>query len=156
MEFTNGGNMRLSKNFPMNELLTTSTGLANIPSEREKTALLYLANYLLQPIRDKFGKVTITSGFRSADVNSAIGGSPYSQHRKGEAADFETVAPLGEVYEWLVKDSKLAFGQAILESKHSANWIHLSLVRMEGKNQEALVYKNGVYSYYGIPKNGTQ
>lgn len=43
---------------------------------------------ILQQIRDHFGKpVNITSGFRSASHNKAVGGSTYSQHQYGTAAD---------------------------------------------------------------------
>ena len=44
---------------------------------------------LLQCIREHFGKpVTITSGYRTAEHNAAVGGSKSSQHLLGRAADF--------------------------------------------------------------------
>ena len=43
---------------------------------------------LLQCIREHFGKpVTITSGYRTAAHNRAVGGAFYSQHQYGRAAD---------------------------------------------------------------------
>lgn len=43
---------------------------------------------LLQDIRDHFGApVVITSGYRTAAHNKAVGGAPYSQHCYGRAAD---------------------------------------------------------------------
>ena len=43
---------------------------------------------LLQCIREHFGKpVTITSGYRTAAHNRAVGGAVYSQHQYGRAAD---------------------------------------------------------------------
>ena len=43
---------------------------------------------LLQSIRDHFGApVVITSGYRTAAHNRAVGGAPYSQHCYGRAAD---------------------------------------------------------------------
>lgn len=56
---------------------------------------------LLQCIREHFGKpVHITSGYRTAEHNAAVGGSKSSQHLLGRAADFyvegvpvATVAP---------------------------------------------------------------
>ena len=43
---------------------------------------------LLQSIRDHFGApVVITSGYRTAAHNKAVGGAPYSQHCYGTAAD---------------------------------------------------------------------
>ena len=44
---------------------------------------------LLQKIRDHFGRpVVITSGYRTAAHNAAVGGSKSSQHLLGRAADF--------------------------------------------------------------------
>ena len=43
---------------------------------------------LLQCIRERFGKpVHITSGYRTAAHNRAVGGAVYSQHQYGRAAD---------------------------------------------------------------------
>ena len=43
---------------------------------------------LLQCIREHFGKpVHITSGYRTAAHNRAVGGAVYSQHQYGRAAD---------------------------------------------------------------------
>ena len=45
---------------------------------------------LLQSIREHFGKaVTITSGYRTAAHNTAVGGSKSSQHLLGRAADIQ-------------------------------------------------------------------
>ena len=43
---------------------------------------------LLQAIREHFGKpITITSGYRTAAHNAAVGGAKSSQHLLGRAAD---------------------------------------------------------------------
>ncbi len=47
-----------------------------------------LSNFL-QQIRDHFGKpIHITSGYRCAKHNAAVGGASGSRHTKGQAADF--------------------------------------------------------------------
>ena len=68
--------MNLSNNFTLDELMATSTGLINKPDDPVEVAvnLTRLAITLLQPIRDRWGPLQITSGFRSWAVNSAVGG----------------------------------------------------------------------------------
>jgi uncharacterized protein YcbK (DUF882 family) len=41
-------------------------------NEQQKTNLLLVTKYLLDPIRKKFGPVTITSAFRSAEENKDL------------------------------------------------------------------------------------
>ncbi len=80
--------MNLSKNFSLKEMLATSTGVANVPTDQEIEKMKLLAEKILQPVRDYMGiPIRINSGFRSAGVNKSVGGSKTSQHTKGEAAD---------------------------------------------------------------------
>jgi hypothetical protein len=139
--------MKLAKNFSLDELIVTSTSGSNIPPGLHKEKLLYTANYLLQPIRDKWGPVLVNSGYRSQAVNTAIGGSSTSQHWKGEAADSRTpTADLWEVYLWVLDN--LSFGQCIYEENGAAKWIHISLPRVDKPNQQAMLFKDGKYSNY--------
>ena len=139
--------MRLSENFTLDELKVTSTSATNHPTKEDTEKLLYLCQYLLQPIRDGFGRVDVNSGYRSKGVNLAIGGSSTSQHCKGEAADIRTPdADLWKVYLWILDN--LSFGQCIYEVKGSSKWIHVSLPRVDKPNQQALLYKDGDYVNY--------
>lgn len=136
--------MKLSENFTLEELTTTSTGLPNIPDVREQEKLLYLCQCILQPIRDLWGSITVTSGFRSWKVNEAIGGAKSSQHLYGEAADIiPQQEKIDDVFRWCINNLK--FGQCIRESKNSKEWIHVSLPRLNKDNQEALIFENGIY-----------
>ena len=89
--------MQLSKNFTLEELVTTSkTALLNINREAAANSEVVLHNLkelavkVLQPIRDFYGKpVKVTSGYRSKALNTAVGGSQTSQHSHGEAADIQ-------------------------------------------------------------------
>lgn len=65
-------------------------GINNIPdSEEIWRNIEALAINVLQPIRNKFGRINISSGYRSPILNPKVGGSPNSNHCKGEAADIE-------------------------------------------------------------------
>lgn len=141
--------MILTENFTIEELTATSTGLNNAPGERESEKLLYVAAYLLQPVRSRWGRVMVTSGFRSPEVNARVGSKPTSQHTRGEAADFLPLdAGIDEVFRWIVKESGIRFGQIIRESVGGRDWIHISLPRLGGPNWQALVYDGRSYRPY--------
>lgn len=135
----------ISKNFTLEELCVTETGLPNIPDDEAKSKLLYLATYLLQPIRDKWGPVLVHSCYRSDAVNKSIGGVNTSQHLAGEAVDFSVPGVnLGMIFSWA--KANLKYGQLIDESKGpNKNWIHISLVRTNGVNQQSLIMRDGKY-----------
>lgn len=125
--------MQLSKNFSVAELSKSEAairkGLDNTPSLTVIDNLQALVDNVLQPVRDKFGPVIVTSGYRSPAVNKAIGGSTTSDHTRGQAADFEVLGmPNKELAEW-IRDN-LKFTQLILEfpSKNDPNagWVHCS------------------------------
>lgn len=80
----------LTRHFSLAELIVTNTGLDNWPSDVIRQRLRKLAQYLEQ-VREKCGgrALIITSGYRSAAVNRAVGGSVTSAHRKGWAADIQ-------------------------------------------------------------------
>src|SRR4030067_1406038 len=140
---------KLSKNFTLEELTHTDKDIPNIPNDSQFINLQNLCQTLLQPIRDKFGRIHITSGFRSKAVNKAVGGKYYSQHTKGEAADIIPLnANIDKVMAWIVNESGLQFGQCIIEKVGDKQWIHISLPRI-GINQMALIYDGTEYKMYG-------
>jgi uncharacterized protein YcbK (DUF882 family) len=137
--------MRLSKNFTLKELIKSEKAkqlnFDNRPARNEQDKILYLTLFLLQPIRDMFGRVNVTSGYRCPELNQSIGGAAKSQHRYGEAVDFRTPeADLMGVFEWI--KSNLTFGQVIYENPGEGikPWIHLSLPRFSGENKQALFW----------------
>jgi len=123
--------MKLSKNFSLSEMTKSQTairkGIDNTPTEQHIQNLKQLAKHILQPVRNMFGPVVITSGYRSPELCVNIGSSMKSQHTKGEAADFEVIGISNmKVAKW-IKDN-LQFDQLILECYEGGNtgWIHCS------------------------------
>ena len=75
------------KHFKLSELLTTGTGLPNVPTWEQAENLRKLGN-MLDRIRQRFGgPIAVNSAFRSENVNRSVGGSNTSAHLKGLAAD---------------------------------------------------------------------
>jgi hypothetical protein len=90
ISFINRYSMNLTRNFTLSELTKSDTairkGINNNPSAEQIEKLKSLCENILQPVRDHFGRVKITSGFRSVELCMAIGSSANSQHAKAEAA----------------------------------------------------------------------
>jgi len=110
--------MNLTRNFTLSELTKSDTairrGINNNPSAEQVEKLKALCENILQPVRDHFGRVKITSGFRSVELCEAIGSSARSQHAKAEAADFECIGVDNvELFDWI--KSNLEPDQMILE-----------------------------------------
>ena len=63
---------RLSKHFTVEEF-DCHNGTRVSP--REYNGLEYLCKQFLEPLRAKFGRVTINSGFRTKAYNASIGGA---------------------------------------------------------------------------------
>ena len=87
---------------------------------------------LLQKIRDHFGRpVVITSGYRTAAHNAAVGGSKSSQHLLGRAADFYVegvpVATVAAYAETLLS-GRGGIGRYPKDAKHPkrmTGWVHI-------------------------------
>lgn len=140
--------MNLSKNFTLEELTVTHSGLPNMPDQEQINNLTILVTRVLQPARDSLGQsIHVNSGFRSAVVNKAVGGVSSSQHCTGQAADIEA-ADNAELFD-LIRTS-LSYDQLIWEGENNEQpaWLHVSY-RGEDNRQETLkmVVKKGKKTY---------
>jgi zinc D-Ala-D-Ala carboxypeptidase len=135
--------MKLSANFSLAEMTKSQTatrkGIKNEPSTEHVENLIHLAETVLQPVREHFGKpVAISSGYRSPALCEAIGSSSKSQHAKGEAADFEIHGVDNkELATWISKNTE--FDQLILEfyvpGDPNSGWVHCSAVKAGSRKQ---------------------
>ena len=127
--------MNLSKNFTLKELTKSDTavrlGIANEPNSDQIEKLKKLCEKLLQPVRDHFGPVTITSGFRSPELCVKIGSSVNSQHANAEAVDFEVPGVDNADVAYWIKDNIDEWDQMILEfytiGEPNSGWVHCSI-----------------------------
>lgn len=120
------------KHFTLAEMLRTGTNLPNVPTWEVVDNLRALIENVLIPAREALGApIHVNSGYRSPEVNKAVGGAKNSQHVLGEAADLTTGTKEGNklLFQALLKVSM--FDQLIDEKDFS--WIHVSF--RKGKNR---------------------
>ena len=141
--------MNLTRNFTLSELIKSDTAIRrdinNNPNAEQVEKLKALCENILQPVRDHFGRVKITSGFRSVDLCLAIGSSANSQHAKAEAADFECMGTdNAELADWIYEN--LDFDQLILEfytpGEPNSGWIHCSYTTDQPRKQFLHAFKS--------------
>lgn len=128
--------MQISKHLSLAEVSRSETakrkGINNTPSGEHLDNFKKLAENVFEPIREHFGvPIHISSGYRSKELNAAIGGSATSQHCSGEAIDIDMDGSASgvtnaQVFNF-IKDN-LNFDQLIWEFGSSANpdWVHVS------------------------------
>lgn len=147
--------MKLSNNFTLEELIKSETairrGINNTPSASVVENLQQLVTNVLQPVRDRFGPIVITSGYRSAQLNVAIGGSATSDHVLGMAADVEVIGLDNKVLAQYIQNN-FKFTQLILEfytegDPHSG-WVHVSYDKDDLKQEVLTAVKRDGKTVY--------
>ena len=132
---------KVAKNFRVYELhaseLPARRGIENAFSGvKTLRSAVYLCRNVLQPLRDRFGRFSPNSVFRSQALERALKNKPASwrstsQHTKGQACDVEIpgLATL-ELARWAAEN--LEYDQIICECYDPAKgpnsgWVHISL-----------------------------
>lgn len=140
----------ISKNFKYAEFSASATasarGINNEIPENVKPAVRALVLNLLQPLCDRTGwSDLITSGYRSSELNRAVGGASASQHCKGEAADNKFYRKVNGVTRYVIPievvrtllTSELDFDQAIVYP----SFVHLSYTVARPNRRQVLYDK---------------
>jgi len=136
--------MKLSKNLSLAEVTKSTTakrlGIDNTPDEWGIENLRQVAINVFQPLRDAFKcPIYVSSGYRSAELNTAIGGSRRSQHMEGRALDLDADVFGGctnsQIFNWIKEN--VEFDQLIWEFGDDDNpdWVHVSYV-YDGLNRK--------------------
>ena len=136
--------MNLSKNLTLAEVTKSTTakrlGIDNTPDEWTTENLRQVAINVFQPLRSAFGTpIYVSSGYRSAELNTAIGGSRRSQHVEGRALDLDADVYGGctnsQIFNWIKEN--VEFDQLIWEFGDDDNpdWVHVSYV-YDGVNRK--------------------
>ena len=134
--------------FTIEELYASATakakGINNKPNVQQMINLVYLAAYVLEPLRVAMNEpIKIGSGFRCQALNKAVGGVSNSQHLKGQAVDLCIDGDLKKGKKWFdyIKNN-LPFDQLIWEKnpKTGSYWVHVSFVFPDfGRNRRQVI-----------------
>ena len=137
--------MKLSKNLSLQECLRSKTatrlGINNEPHDDWVIEnLRALAENVFQPLRDGLAvPIFVSSGYRSPDLNRAIGGARRSQHMEGRALDLDADVFGGvtnaDIFNYIREN--LEFDQLVWEfgTDDNPDWVHVSFI-YDGPNRK--------------------
>ena len=138
--------------FTIEELIYSDTALKK--QMRNKTTveiernLTRLVDTILDPLRKAYGKpIYVTSGFRCATLNKAVGGVSTSQHLTGCAADIDAGSMAkNRDLAVLITKLNLPFCQLIDEKNYA--WVHISIPNTptEAPKRQILRYNGKTYT----------
>lgn len=119
----------INLDFSISELCKSDTAIKNnipnVPDLVSTDHLLELIFYILQPVRDKFGAITVTSGFRNYRLNRLVGGASNSNHLFGCAADIiPQKASFKQVYDFITQN--LDYDECYIEQSKGKKWLHVA------------------------------
>ena len=137
--------MNLSPHFTLAELtITDHRTLDNTPDEKSLENLKRLAAFL-EEVKALFGfkPILVSSGYRSAAVNAAVGSKEMSQHRVGCAVDFRIPGLTPDEIVRRIVSSELKYDQVIREFD---TWTHISIPTIDyvlSRKQALIIDKTG-------------
>lgn len=117
-------------NFTISELVHSDTAtrqnINNMPDLKSLDNMLDLIVFLLQPIRDKFGSIRVTSGYRCEQLNRLLKGATNSNHKIGAAADIIPLkATFKQIYDFIINN--LDYDECFIEKNSTGTmWLHVA------------------------------
>jgi hypothetical protein len=127
--------------------------IGNTPNAEQLGNLKLVCTNIFDKVREHFGKpIGISSGFRSIELNTRIGGSKSSQHMEGKALDIDADIHGGlnnkELFDWI--KNNCTFDQLIWEfgSENAPSWVHVSFNKEGNRGQILRAVKSGGRTVY--------
>ena len=143
--------MNLSPNFTLEEMTRSEYALRRgWPNDPDDKALANLKRValLLEKVRAEVNRpIIVTSGYRSPNINSAIGGQKNSQHMLGCAADIRAIDLSADDLMMAIVDSDIKYDQLI---KEFDSWVHISVPndpKGTPRMQSLIIDKTGTRAY---------
>ena len=129
------------KHFTLDELTRSNVaaqlGIDNHPSPEAVSNLYYLVEQALDPLREAYGRpVRVSSGYRCAALNKAVGGAVNSFHLAGCAADLDNGSREENRRLFELIRSRLPFTELGWEG--GGRWVHVAI--MKGREDEKEVF----------------
>ena len=123
--------MQLSAHFALSEFTRSARAadleIANVPTDEQIARLTELCADVLEPLRVALGRpVRITSGYRSPELNEALGGAARSQHTRGEAADIDAADIDADELAATIIRLRLPYDQLVWYSPERGGHVHVS------------------------------
>ena len=129
--------------FTFTEMTKTDSGLDNIPNDMNVIRNLVRLSEFLQIIRNELHlPIIVNSGYRSKEVNEAVGGVLSSYHVKGLAADVKCADMdklLAVLHSHLMEIDQLG----IYYNKNTQLWFHVGLAE-DGKVPRTQIFTREV------------
>lgn len=150
--------MKISKYVSLSEVTKSDTatkrGIDNSPTPEHLENLKVICTEVFDKVREHFGvPLFISSGYRSAALNKAIGGSATSDHNLGRALDLDqdfrgNGVTNKQVFDY-IKDN-LEFDQLIWEfgTKDNPDWVHVGFRKGANRKQILRAVKSGSKTSY--------
>ena len=127
--------------------------IGNVPNAEQLGNLKLVCINIFDKVREHFGKpIGISSGFRSRELNTRIGGSKSSSHMEGKALDIDADIHGGinnkEIFDYIRKNC--TFDQLIWEfgSENAPSWVHVSWNKDGNRGQILRAVKSGGRTVY--------
>lgn len=129
-------------------------GIDNSPTAEHLENLKVICEEVFDKVREHFGvPIFISSGYRSAALNKAIGGSATSDHNNGRALDLDqdghgNGVTNADVFKF-IKDN-LEFDQLIWEfgTDKNPDWVHVGYRKGANRKQILKAVKTGGKTSY--------